>query len=216
MAAMADNLGTADRKRIIISGIEVKRTLRLFVPVDSSEKDMFVWILNYADKKLNFVDTDTPLNPLKTAVKKSIQIAIIYSIIFGIFGWVMRTKQEHLNSKLDKTTVEIEELKKKTSDSIRETNQRCLRHRVLLLARISDYAKELSFWRNTIQRLLLREDGTTKESANGVLKEVTSTLKTYSTLERNHMEDFAVAQVLAGLLAKDPNAPIQTQKESAE
>jgi DNA repair exonuclease SbcCD ATPase subunit len=68
---------------------------------------------------------------------------------------------------------------------------------VLMMARLSDYAKELDFWRDTIRKILYQGKGETL-TAEGVVRQVTQTLKTYSTLSESFAWD--AAKVMAGIL----------------
>ncbi|MCU4666576.1 hypothetical protein ABE321_07195 [Bacillus paralicheniformis] len=70
--------------------------------------------------------------------------------------------------------------------------------RILLQAKLNDYKKELSFWRNTIRKVLYEiPDG--EKKAEKLIGTVTSSLETYETNEKNQ-HDFETLKVAAALL----------------
>ena len=76
-----------------------------------------------------------------------------------------------------------------------------MRIKILLLARLSDYSKELTFWRDTIRKILYSMSKTGKKAAEEVIKEVTATLKTHSTLSESE-DDFETIKMASLLLEK--------------
>jgi hypothetical protein len=73
------------------------------------------------------------------------------------------------------------------------------RIKILLLARISDYAKELQFWRDTVRKVLYQtshEQSTSEKLINQVTQALgTHTARTGETL------DFDVIKAAAGILS---------------
>ena len=59
-----------------------------------------------------------------------------------------------------------------------------IRLRILLLARLTDHAKELDFWRNTMAKLVLTAGGT-KQDVEAINKQITDNLKTFTTRSRD-------------------------------
>ncbi len=75
------------------------------------------------------------------------------------------------------------------------------RVKVILLARMSDYSRELNFWRDTVRKVLYGMTGG-KEAGESLVKHVTESLQTHRA--RTGVEDdFDTMKVLAGLMLKD-------------
>jgi hypothetical protein len=74
------------------------------------------------------------------------------------------------------------------------------RLKVLLLARIADYAKELDFWRNTMAKLVLATGGERRD-AQAIERQVTDSLRTFGTRgrEAKHLQTLTA---IAGMLQR--------------
>jgi hypothetical protein len=75
------------------------------------------------------------------------------------------------------------------------------KQKILLLARLNDYSKELTFWRDTIRKILYQAkvgDGT----AETVIRQVTDSLHTYSTMDSRATSefDFKTIEIMASYL----------------
>jgi hypothetical protein len=73
------------------------------------------------------------------------------------------------------------------------------------MARLSDYAKELSFWRDTIRKILV-EQGQTLKDTDTIINNVTKSLKTYSTKALEDIESFESIKIAASLIHPQSNS----------
>ena len=74
----------------------------------------------------------------------------------------------------------------------------------LLLSRLADYSRELSFWRDSLRKALgPSPDGTRR--AESVIDAITDNLKTYGTREHSP-RDFRTLEVLSDLIDETANA----------
>lgn len=92
----------------------------------------------------------------------------------------------------------LERIRSKAEGIQRDAAQRLTRIRVLLMARLDDYSRELEFWRNTIRKLVLAS-GEDRKSAEQLLKQVSKSLGTHHT---GQYEDFEALRVAAKLLTR--------------
>jgi len=109
--------------------------------------------------------------------------------------------------KMDHETQEkMTELKRKVSEG-EERSENVInqfqRVRLLLLARLSDYGKELDFWRDTIRKILY-ESKADERTVERIFDQVTKSLKTYSVQERE--VDFNAIETLANILNENKKA----------
>jgi hypothetical protein len=129
---------------------------------------------------------------------------------------------EEIRSKLVQTqaeaTAELKKIQAEAATKIQhltatlDTNSNSLsRIKVLLLARLADYAKELEFWRNTMAKFVLAAGGV-KQDVEIINKQVTDSLKTFGTRGRG-ADDFEAIKALAGMLQRAEAVKSQQEKE---
>lgn len=68
-----------------------------------------------------------------------------------------------------------------------------------MLSRLSDYSKELTFWKDTLKKILYKTE-TRSSSSEVIFDTVTETLKTYGTRKNYKDVDFDTLTVLQGIL----------------
>lgn len=90
-----------------------------------------------------------------------------------------RIQVNELNSKVEKEEAD----KTKVRKEVKELRAIFIRQRLYLLARLSDYTKELEFWRDTIRNILLT-GGQGEGQTDSIIKSISATLHTYSTQGR--------------------------------
>ena len=159
-------------KRIDLSKIEASRLTRIFVPLINDTSADLVKLLNGEEKEVRVVTTENLENPIIRAMREALLIAVCITLFEGI-GLFYLIKSER------KLRDEFMEVKKEMSD----VRDRHSKSRLLLIARISDYAKELDFWRDTIRKMLYKtksEGG--KDAAETLIKSISESLDTCSTL----------------------------------
>ncbi len=199
----------ADRKHINLSGLELDRTTRLLVPIQDEAQSADVQVVNARAKKISIVATDNVASPVVRAVRQNLGTMIFYTVYFLMAGLFLFRGIRGLNtnvSTLEETIKDDRESFQKRSDSLskeaNEIRRDSHRVRILLMARLSDYSKELTFWRDTIRKVLYCAIDD-RESAEVILRGVTNTLRTYGTLERDvdPVQEFETIKTLAQLFA---------------
>jgi hypothetical protein len=131
--------------------------------------------------------SDYSEDPWRWASVEAISASVFYAIVAGLFAFFVRRwfdsildkerkEREDLHSRISRFEKEHETVGKKIDD----LKSAQLRYRLYLLARISDYSKELEFWRNTAQRIMLT-GGMGRQEAEAFTAGVTTSLKTYGT-----------------------------------
>lgn len=188
-------------KRLEISGIEANQMTRLYIPLPDKNSAHLCNILNIKDKNLEIIPIKDLKSPLKKSVKDALYSAILIALLLGLFYWKTISKVENLEERLERVQVKLEEAKDEEERKLKETKQDLMRMKILLLARLSDYSKELTFWRDTIRKILYSTSKAGKKVAEEVIKEVTATLKTHSTLSESEV-DFETIKMASLLLEK--------------
>lgn len=186
-----------------ISEINGEEITRILVPLQF-EGSRCCQFLNANELKLELKNDDDIVNPVRNAFFNSARTAAIYSIlIFFLAIWLkskieaLKQELERLSEKNDSSSEQTEKLKEDLID-IRKIYKR---QRVFLLRRVSDYGKEVEFWRNTLRKILISQ-GADSNSTKNMLREISMTLSTLSTHGNtgNEYEDFkALQQVIASI-----------------
>ena len=104
-----------------------------------------------------------------------------------------------VEEKSKKASAEAEKLSDKIDVQKEQSNKAINELRLYYFARISDLQKELSFWRDTVRKMLYNSQNKF-QTADKVIETVTSTLKTYTTRKRddeNMDELLYLAQLIA-------------------
>lgn len=107
--------------------------------------------------------------------------------------------QNHIREVEEKSLAESEKLSDRI-DLQKEQSKKAINElRLYYFTRISDLQKELSFWRDTVRKMLYNSQNEF-QTADKVIETVTSTLKTYTTRkrsEKNMDELLYLAQLIA-------------------
>ena len=114
----------------------------------------------------------------------------------GFTFWVhLGLKQEMAESRrrLDSTKASLD-------SHSREVQATYLRHKLLLVARISAYRRELEFWRDAVRQILYKH-GVSKADRETFLRGVSDALKTQLTNASKDMREFDELVVLADVIA---------------
>ncbi|MCT9858231.1 hypothetical protein P2R64_00185 [Priestia megaterium] len=103
-------------------------------------------------------------------------------------------EQARLNGLLDDLNNDLEKVRERLDKVTTDARKR----HILLQARLNDYRKELSFWRDTVRKSLYQlYNG--EEKASELFKIVSKSLKTYQTHEKND-HDFETIKVLSKMI----------------
>lgn len=170
-----------DRKLLIISLIPSQAVTTIVIP------SSFCSPINIKELKISDHTNQKTTSPIHKAFIDGLQTATIYSIIFFLFLLWEKSVVDALRMRLSKneekiriSTDQIEDMRKETNKIIKETNNRLAKQRIILLKRISDYSKELNFWRNAIKQIL-RNNFSKSDDVNLIITEITKELRTYGT-----------------------------------
>ncbi|USK64845.1 hypothetical protein [Peribacillus frigoritolerans] len=151
-------------------------------------------------------------NPAKKQNKIIITNAVIFALMMGVNTYVSGKRRESqikaLEGKiavLDETVriddEKVKELRKELNNVViqfEKRNSSNMKSKILLLAKLNDYRKELSFWRDTIRKIIYQlPNGENK--AEQLVKIVSKSLKTYQTHEKQE-NDFESLKVLSKMV----------------
>lgn len=211
-----DLVGTNTRKRIQISGLEPRQVTQLLVPMADQDAAELVRLVNAKQVGLAIERVEDIERPISLAMKDAVVTASIYAAIIAIGTFLYYAQSEEVGKKLDKAMSESRELESRVAatqaelqEKVSEVANRQKRYQILLLARLSDYSKELSFWRDTIRKILYQTSGDSKTSEI-VINQVTETLRTYGT-RSEAADDFETIEVLAGILSNSRDSKAETK-----
>lgn len=176
-----NNLLNQDNKLLIISLIPSQTVTTIVIP------SSFCSPIN--NKELKMVDhtNQKATSPIYKAFMDGLQTAIIYTVIFFFVLLWEKARLDALQIRINRTEKAISEAHDQTENMriemnrvIKETTNRLAKQRIILLKRISDYSKELNFWRNTIKQIL-RNNFSKSDDVNLIITEITKELRTYGT-----------------------------------
>lgn len=168
--------------------------------------------INYKQKNGSFFPAGTVRDVVEDAVYSSLIAAIAGVVIIFPFIIYFSNKLNSLGEKLKETKelrdeegrklLNIHENLKKDAEDLRERLQivknQAAKTNVLLHARISDYARELDFWRNTIKSLVVKGGGDMRSSEK-IIETITEKLGTYQTSSKSRF-NFDYIKVAAEIL----------------
>ena len=172
--------------------------MRILIPVPSIKSTEDFALPNLSQLDLQSQLNDYAENPTHRIWYSALESSIAYALLTGLAayfwgGW--------FNSRLEKDVKEREELKARfagieanlaesKTESVKMKEQykkesgemaaRLMKYRVYLLSRLSDYSKELDFWRGTIRGILM-SGGIGKDRVEETITSVTASLRTYGT-----------------------------------
>lgn len=206
-----DVVGTNKRKWLMISGIEPNKVTRLLIPIAANNELEFCSIVNAKEKKIDVESIVDIRSPLTVALKDALPFAIILAIFNAIVTFWANKKMTEQKKVFEELKTDLQNVDKshkiensKLEEKANELELKNTRIRILLLARLTDYSKELNFWRDTIRKLLYQSAGSRIDSEK-IITHVTETLKTYGTKKGSLME-FEAIKVMAGLLSNSSQA----------
>lgn len=176
-----NNLLNQDSKLLTISLIPSQTVTTIVIP------SSFCSPINTKELKISDHTNQKTTSPVYKAFMNGLQTAIIYSVIFFFILLWEKARLDELQKRIDQNEEaisqsrdQLDSLRKETNRIIKEANNRFVKQRIILLKRISDYSKELNFWRNTIKQIL-RNNFSKSDDVNLIIAEITKGLKTYGT-----------------------------------
>jgi cell division protein FtsB len=192
----------AGSRLLTISQIPPRLVTRLFVSIPQGAAAFTPRLVNSAASGVRVRHENELESPLKNALLTALIVALIYAAFSAVVAAYARRQVDSLRQDVDKLKAEVE-TKQTGSDKTREyvdrLQVRLAKQRLLLQARMFDYAKELQFWRNAVTKLLLAKDGDLK-TANDVVVAVTEQLGTHGT--KGPHQDYESVLVAASWMAQ--------------
>jgi len=207
IADVPDNVGASAIRRIKLSGISPNAVVRLLIPVQAAGANDQIELVNARQIGIDVINGDEAPD-LRWSLLKSVLVdSIVYAIAMGLMVFFVvarleerRAEHRRLEEKWQKARDEAGNLKAETTTIKVELRKDWARVKLLLLARISDYSRELEYWRDTVRRIIY-VSGASKDTAEALLNEVTASLKTYSTRASASALDFNTITTMAGMLS---------------
>ncbi len=175
-----ESVATKSSKRYFqISKIPPHTLTRLTILVSNQTPDIPVSVMNAESLGLKFKSEYDLTSHLWSALKNALIAAAIYSMMMFIFYYLHEVNRDKIYWKFKQLSKETESQNDLLRKRIEDIESYYTKMKLLLLARISDYAKELSFWQNTIRLMATSEEN--KKNAEEIVNKITETLKTYGT-----------------------------------
>jgi hypothetical protein len=197
--------------RIEVSGLEPRRLTRLLIPLEDQTGLAEIRLLKAASKRLS-IERSTELRGRIERIATNVTAGIISTgvlmfVIMYIAGRIFAASDTAFTRRYEEVVRSLDEARERSEDlgkQISTTRDAIQRINLLLMARITDLSKELTFWRDTIRKIIYTS-GRSKLDAEEILKLVSSHLGTQSTHGRS--DDFEATLLLARLLATPKSAP---------
>jgi hypothetical protein len=184
---------------IEISDVAPNRTTNILL--NQGGNNIEIMPLNLNQKSIRArTDEQNPWSFLETVILAG-AVSLLVGVITLISSLYEHKKRSELKEKLDSVEKELDRAASRAKSvdlELAEIKQASMRIRILLIARISDYIKELNFWRDTIRKILTTPDG--KVSPEKVIDLVTDTLGTYGTKGKAAQEEPDLLKYLQSLV----------------
>jgi hypothetical protein len=213
-----DNVGMSDMQRVRLTGVAPRHISRLLIPVPAQGATDDVSVINGDQIGIEVLMGDLVPNPLRQAFMSGLFDSVIYGLIIGLAFFVSDSR---FQARIDGVKDELKRIESNRSEllqrigslegALRDARNTSARLRLLLLAQLNDYRRELDFWRDSIRRVLYARAG--KDDAERLFNSVTATLGTYGT--RKATTDIDSVAIMAKMLRPrkgSGSAPIDSQK----
>ncbi|MEH6947812.1 hypothetical protein V7068_12215 [Bacillus sp. JJ634] len=217
-----NNIGTANGSVLEIERISSDNNVELILVTDEkiSTKEI---VVNDKKNEIDVEYSADMENPIKGELRSLVLNALIYALVAGLAVYIFKKNEDkraaESTRKLEEVNRDIERIERKREELQEEVNKYkqamedrkkeidiqqkridkvsidAQKRNILLQAKLYDYRKELSFWRDTIRKIIYQlPDG--KDKAEQLIRIVSSSLKTYQTNEKeNH--NFETLKVLS-------------------
>jgi hypothetical protein len=182
------------RRYFQISKIPPHTITRLTIHVVNQEPDILVSVMNAESLGLKFKSEYDLTSHLWSALKNALISAAIYAVIIFIFYYVHELNRNKIYWEIKNIRKEAESQADFLRKRIEYLEAYYTKMKLLLLARISDYSKELSFWRNTIRLMIAGKEN--NKNAEELINQIAESLKTHSP-DADNLDQDAVKLVAA-------------------
>lgn len=198
--------------KILVNTIHEKSNYQIIAKYKKNVESAIV-ISNYKTNNLSLTNKKDYLSFERNLYIYIIATSLFYGLFSALSAYYTKNLMEKTNSDFQKKRnvllQKVEETKNRLSsnektaiklnEKVFNLERRSLKLKLLYTARISDYKKELSFWRDTIRKVINNE--TTSEK---VIDEITTNLKTYKTLETLENDELKYLEI-AELIVENKN-----------
>lgn len=213
ITAIPNSVGSSAMREIRISGIPPRTVVHMLVPAPQGNISA-PNVLNEDELHLTAIRTDQLPDSLLSALKSTLWDAFLYAGIIGLFSFLQFSKQEQLRVDLGKLQSGNNTIRDEIAAVKSDSENRYTRLRILMVARLSDYSRELDFWRDTVRKILYLH-GEDKAAREAFIREISTSLKTYSTLKTS--EDYKAIHALADMLVQQqPSSPPLAKEATAK
>ncbi len=173
-----ESIATKSSKRYFqISKIPPHTLTRLTILVSTQAPDIPVSVMNAESLGLKFKSEYDLTSHLWSALKNALIAAALYAMMMFIFYYIHEANRAKIHWEFKHLSRESKSQNDLLKKRIEDIESYYTKLKLLLLARISDYAKEVSFWQNTIRLMAASEEN--KKNAEEIINKITDTLKTY-------------------------------------
>lgn len=204
--------GPSITRVVKINQISPRRVTRVLIPVEDQTIFGAIRVVNREAAGLALREDDELESPFRRAVLSASIAATLYALFWVASALHTNKVASGLRDQAGRLRDELEKLQQKSRDEleksqqkndevrseIRELKGRVTKQRILLLARLHDYAKELGFWRNSFKSLVLKSGGKDKR-AEEIIEVITQGLGTQGTKDSGH--EFETLKVASAWLA---------------
>ena len=183
-----------------ISDISPRKVTTIYIHEPEGNHLEAIEVLNPSELGISVRDSkDRPLSPRKLIVIFALIAAAIYSAILGGFLKYSLAQLQPQLSELEKELIRQQKEAKKLRRENDKFRGLIAKQRLLLLARLRDYAKELEFWRNAMRTLIVCRGGTL-ETADALVEKITDQLGTLGT--KSSAEAYETIRIAAAWTAE--------------
>lgn len=176
---------------------------RVIIPIASKSES--IRIANAETHSLRVLQEGRLESPWAAPLRAGFFTALIYSIFAYAISRIhsktfseLREKQEELKLLDRESRKELEKTRGELKGQLNVIETRLAKQKTLLMARLTDYSRELEFWRNLIRKFVSESKNIQK--GDDLVRLVTQTLKTHGATE--NYKDLEELKVLAGWMAE--------------
>lgn len=135
------------------------------------------------NEKSNIIFTGSQKESAYIEIKNYLGTVCIYFIEFSIMLYLAKKFTNKKIEKLNKDLKELEQGQEKNENRLKELRRIFMKNKLVLERKLSDYSKELNFWKDTIRKILYGV-GKDEIKKKDICEIVTDNLKTFRTREK--------------------------------
>lgn len=189
---------------VLLSGVKPHSLTRLFLPMPMSNDVECCDVPNASDLNLRVNKGSSASTPYKDIITNSALTSVVVAILYALtLYWTstMVRKSQSESRIIDEELRKVTEKLHKVEEELKDIRLIGARHRAVLLRRISDYRKELEFWRDSIRKAIYQRRG--NDLSDGIIFEITKKLGTYGTADSRIFNDAEALQVVSDVVKEE-------------